>query len=38
MEVAASFMGDLAPLCDGIVLLAIGWRDRLPEFLDILGR
>jgi len=38
MEVAASFMRDLAPLCDGIVLLAIGWRDRLPEFLDILGR
>jgi methylenetetrahydrofolate reductase (NADPH) len=38
MEVAAGFMRDLAPLCDGIVLLAIGWRERLPEYLDLLGR
>ncbi len=38
MQVAAGFMRELAPQCDGIVLLAIGWRDRLPEFLDLLGR
>ena len=38
MQVAADLMRDLAPLGDGIVLLAIGWRDRLPEFLDLVGR
>jgi 5,10-methylenetetrahydrofolate reductase len=38
MEVAAGFMGELAPVSDGIVLLAIGWRERLTEFLDMLGR
>lgn len=38
MQAAADLMRDLAPLGDGIVLLAIGWRDRLPEFLDLVGR
>lgn len=38
MEVAAGFIKELAPLCDSIVLLAIGWKDRLPEFLDLIGR
>ncbi len=38
MQVAADLMRELAPLGDGIVLLAIGWRDRLPEFLDLAGR
>jgi methylenetetrahydrofolate reductase (NADPH) len=38
MSVAGEFMRELAPLGDGIVLLAIGWRNRLPEFLDLLGR
>lgn len=38
MQVAADLMRDLAPLGDGTVLLAIGWRDRLPEFLDLIGR
>lgn len=38
MQVAADLMKDLIPLGDGVVLLAIGWRDRLPEFLDLVGR
>ncbi|MGW8192746.1 MAG: methylenetetrahydrofolate reductase [Desulforhopalus sp.] len=38
MQAAADLMRDLAPLGDGIVLLAIGWRDRLPEFLELAGR
>ncbi|MFW2365410.1 MAG: methylenetetrahydrofolate reductase [Desulforhopalus sp.] len=38
MQAAADLMRDLAPLGDGTVLLAIGWRDRLPEFLDLVGR
>ena len=38
MQVAADFMEELAPLGDGIVLLAIGWRGRLPEFLDLIER
>lgn len=38
MQVAADLLRELAPLGDGIVLLAIGWKDRLPEFLDIIGR
>jgi methylenetetrahydrofolate reductase (NADPH) len=38
MQVAADLFRELAPLGDGIVLLAIGWKDRLPEFLDLVGR
>ena len=38
MQVAADFMGELAALGDGIVLLAIGWKGRLPEFLDLIDR
>ena len=38
MQVATDLMKELAPLGDGSVLLAIGWRDRLPEFLDLVGR
>jgi 5,10-methylenetetrahydrofolate reductase len=38
MQVAADLLRELAPLGDGIVLLAIGWKDRLPEFLDRIGR
>jgi len=38
MQVAADFMEELAAFGDGIVLLAIGWRSRLPEFLDIIDR
>jgi len=38
MKVAADFLKELAPLGDGVVLLAIGWRDKLPEFLDMIER
>lgn len=38
MEVAAGFIKEVAPHCDATVLLAIGWKDRLPEFLDLIGR
>ncbi|MBW2683669.1 MAG: methylenetetrahydrofolate reductase [Deltaproteobacteria bacterium] len=38
MQVAADFMEELSALGDGIVLLAIGWKGRLPEFLDLIER
>ncbi len=38
MKVAADFMKELSAFGDGIVLLAIGWRGRLPEFLDLIDR
>jgi hypothetical protein len=38
MQVAADFLKELSTLGDGVVLLAIGWRGRLPEFLDLIGR
>jgi 5,10-methylenetetrahydrofolate reductase len=38
MEVAADFLQELAPLGDGVVLLALGWKERLPEFLDLIER
>ncbi len=38
MEVAADFLQELATLGDGVVLLAIGWKERLPEFLDLIER
>ena len=38
MQVAADFMKELAALGNGIVLLAIGWRGRLHEFLDLIER
>lgn len=38
MQVAADLIKELAPLGDGVVLHAMGWRDRLPEFLDSIGR
>jgi methylenetetrahydrofolate reductase (NADPH) len=38
MQVAADLLKELAPLGDGVILLALGWKDRLPEFLDLVGR
>lgn len=38
MQVAADLMKDLSPMCEGIVLLALGWKERLPDFLDLIGR
>ena len=38
MTIGADFVREIAPMVDGIVVLALGWRDRLPEFLDLIGR
>ena len=38
MHVAVDFLKELAPLGDGVVLLALGWNEKLPEFLDLIGR
>ncbi|MDJ0623841.1 MAG: methylenetetrahydrofolate reductase [Desulfocapsaceae bacterium] len=38
MQVAADFLKELEPLGYGVVLLAIGWRDKLPDFLDLIER
>ncbi len=38
MRVAADFLHDLVPLGHGVVLLALGWKDRLPDFLDLIER
>ena len=38
MQVAAELVKDLASPGGGVVLHARGWRDRLPEFLDSIGR
>lgn len=38
MQVAADFLQELSTLGDGVVLLAIGWRKRLPDFLDLIER
>ena len=38
IAIGADFIGDLSGLVDGVVLQALGWRDRLPEFLTAIGR
>lgn len=38
MNVAADFLRELSALGEGVVLLAIGWRERLPDFLDLIER
>ena len=38
MQVAADLIRELAVFGEGVVLHAMGWRDRLPEFLDSIGR
>lgn len=38
MQIAAELYRDLAAMGGGTVLLAIGLRERLPEFLDMIGR
>lgn len=37
MQIGADLFRDLAAMCDGTVLLAIGLRERLPDFLDMIG-
>jgi len=38
MQVAADLLRDLNAMGDGCVILALGFKDRLPEFLDLIGR
>jgi 5,10-methylenetetrahydrofolate reductase len=38
LQAAAELMAELASLTSGTVLLAMGGKDRLPEFLDLIGR
>ncbi len=38
MKVAADFLKELAQIGDGIVLLSLGWKEKLPEFLDLIER
>ncbi len=38
MGIGADFIKEVSSLVDGIVLLALGWRERLPEFLTLIGR
>jgi methylenetetrahydrofolate reductase (NADPH) len=38
LSVAADFYRELADISDGVVLLSLGWKDKLSEFLDRIGR
>jgi methylenetetrahydrofolate reductase (NADPH) len=38
MEIAKSFLKDIESKCRGAVLIALGWGNRLPEFLTLIGR
>lgn len=38
IDIAASFIKDIEARCQGAVLITIGWENRLPEFLDLVGR
>jgi 5,10-methylenetetrahydrofolate reductase len=38
MEIAKSLVKDIEQRCQGAVLIALGWGNRLPEFLDLVGR
>jgi len=38
LDIAADFLQDVQARCRGAVLLALGWGERLPAFLDRVGR
>jgi methylenetetrahydrofolate reductase (NADPH) len=38
VQVAADFLQELTQLGDGVVLLALGWSEKLPEILDLTER
>lgn len=38
LAIGADYIKEVSSLVDGIVLLALGWRERLPEFLTLIGR
>lgn len=35
LELAAEFMRELETLCDGVVLVPLGWESKIPELLDL---
>jgi len=38
VQVAADFLKELSQLGDGVVLLALGWNEKVPEMLDLIER
>lgn len=38
MEIAKTLLKDIEERCQGGVLIALGWGNRLPEFLKLIGR
>ncbi|MCB2216528.1 methylenetetrahydrofolate reductase [Desulfofustis glycolicus] len=38
LQVAADFLRELQPLGEAVVLVSLGWKDRLPEFLNLIER
>ncbi len=34
LEIAAGFMKELETVCDGVVILPLGWEAKIPELLD----
>jgi len=38
LQVAADFLGELQPLGEAVVLVSLGWKDKLPEFLNLIER
>lgn len=38
MQVAADLLREMSTMGQGCVILALGFKDRLPEFLDLIGR
>ncbi len=38
LQVAADFLHELQPLGEAVVLVSLGWKDRLPEFLNLIER
>ena len=37
LEIAADFVRELEPVCDGVFLVPLGWESRLPELLDLIA-
>jgi len=38
VQVAADFLKELSQFGDGVVLLALGWSEKVPEMLDLIDR
>ncbi len=38
LQVAADFLRELQPLGEAVVLVSLGWKDRFPEFLNLIDR